>query len=174
MQQSWGEGVDGHTLVYWPGCRTHRGTLFIRTPQPPGYRKLLLTERPPRRPGSLPLCRLPLWGRFAGAAMWGEEHGMAWGLPMCHSTLAHPSPGEQLQPTASFPLPPRPSAPAHLSCPSRSLPGLLASRPPSLPASQPPGAPRFRPHRELLFSEGLSADGDFTSSPTAPCPAPAV
>lgn len=91
------------------------------------------------RPGSFPLCRLPLWGRFAGAAMWGEEHGMAWGLPMCHSHLAHPSPGEQLQPSASFPLPSRPSAPARLSCPSRSLPGLHrlpASQPPSLSASR--------------------------------------
>lgn len=54
---------------------------------------------------------------------------------------------------------------------------VLCSSPPLLPlqeqasVSQPS---RSHPHREPHFSEGLSAHGDFTSSPTTPCPAPAV
>lgn len=174
MQKGWGEGVDGHTLVYWPGCRTHRGTLFIRTPQPPGYRKLLLTERPPHAQGPFHFADC-----LCGDGLLGQQCGvrsMVWpgAFPCAIATwLTHP------QENSSSPVRPSHFHQGPLLQPASRAPqgaslASTASRPPSLPASQPPGAPRSRPRRELRFSEGLSADGDFTSSPTAPCPAPAV
>lgn len=43
--QQGGEGAGGHTLVRWPGCRAHGGTLFIRTPQPPGCRSNFCSQK---------------------------------------------------------------------------------------------------------------------------------